>query len=178
MELMDLPSEMLKAKDLIAIYCNKQSTDSFLVGRILASDPGYLLLFLLSPDSRVDGLCLCSTKIIFCIEQSSQYLHAMNQSLCSTNIQLSESSPWDGFLVYAEECRFVIQIKYFSRKRSMFGIPVGHSNSMVSIHRVHSDGTYGKVLQIDRDKIEMLVCNSSTEQELQLALQKRSDVDA
>ena len=178
MEPMYLPSEILNSKDLIAIYCNKQSTESFLVGQISTSDSEYLLFSLMSPDSSVDGLCLCSSKNIFRREQDSQYLRDMKKSLCSITTQHSESNPWDAFLVYAEEHKFVTQIVGFSGKRIMFGIPVGHSKDMVAIHRVYSDGTQGKVLRIIRDKIAMLVCNSNTEQELQVALQKRSDLNA
>lgn len=178
MEPMYLPFEMLNSKDLIAIYCNKQSTDKFLVGQILTSDSEHLLLSLISPDSSVDGLCLCSAKIIFRIEQDSQYLHDIKKSLCSITTQHSESNPWDTFLVYAEEHEFVTQIKGFSGKRIMFGIPVGHSKDMIAIHRVYSDGTPGKVFRINRDKIALLVCNSNTEQKLQAALQKRSDLNA
>ena len=178
MEPMYLPSEMLNSKDLIAIYCNKQSTENFLVGQILTSDSEHLLLSLISPDSCVDGLCLCSAKIIFRIEQDSQYLRDMKKSLCSITTQHSESNPWDAILVYAEEHKFVTQIKGFSGKRIMFGIPVGHSKDMVAIHQVYSNGTQGKVLRINRDKIALLVCNSNTEQELQVVLQKRSDLNA
>lgn len=172
MEPMYLPSEVLDSRDLIAFYCNKQSTENFLVGQVLTSDSEYLLFSLISPDSSVDGLCFCSVKIIFRIEQDSQYLRDMKKSLCSITTQLSESNPWDAFLVYAEEHKFVTQIKGFSGGRIMFGIPVGHSKDMITIHQVYSDGTLGKVRQINRNRIALLVCNSNTEQELQVAFQK------
>lgn len=167
---MHLPSEVLNAKDLIAIYCNKQSTERFLVGQILTFDSEYLLLSLISPDAGADGLCLCSAKFIFRIEQDSQYLQDMKKRLCSITAQHSESNPWDAFLAYAEEHKFVTQIKGFSGKRIMFGIPVGHSNDTVAIHRVYSDGIHGKVFRVNRDKIALLVCDSNTEQELQASL--------
>lgn len=172
MESMYFPSELLNSKDLIAIYCNKQSTDNFLVGQILTSDSQDLLLSLISPDSCVDGFCLCSVKSIFRIEQDSQYLRDMKTSLCSITPHRFESNPWDAILEYAEEHKFVIQIKGFSGKRIILGIPVRHSKDMVAIHRVYSDGTQGNILRINRDKIALLVCNSNTEQELQGTLQK------
>lgn len=178
MELMHLPPEMLNTKDLIAIYCNKQASDKFLVGQILTFNSEFLLLSLISPDAGVDGFCLCSAKFIFRIEQDSQYLQNLKRRLCSITAPNFESNPWDSFLAYAEEHRFVTQIKGFSGKRIMFGIPVGHSKDTVAIHRVYSDGTRGKVSRMSRDKIALLVCNSNTEQELQATIQKRSDLNA
>lgn len=177
MELTHLLSKLLNDKDLVAIYCNQQSTENFLVGQIQAYDSDCLLLSLISPELNTDGLCLCSAKFIFRIEQDSQYLIDMKKNLCLTTPQHSKGIPWDDFLVYAEEHKFVTQLKVFSRKRIMFGIPVGHSNDTVVLRRVYLDGTLGQIFRISRDKIALLVCNSDTEQELQVSLQKRRDLN-
>lgn len=178
MELMQLPSELLNTKNIIAIYCNKQSTENFLVGQILTYDSHCLLVSLISPDANEDGLCLFTGKFIFRIEQDSQYLHDMTKNLCLITPQHSESDPWEDFWVYAEEHKLITQVKGFSGRRIMFGVPVRHSKDMVAIHRVNSDGTQGSILQINRDKIALLVCNSNTERELQVAFQKRGEINA
>ena len=172
MERMNLPFEMLNDEDLVAIYCNQQATENFLVGVILTYDSDWVLLSLISPDAVMDGLCLCSAEIIFRMEQDSRYLNNMKKFCHATTTQGFEGNPWDGFLAYAEEHQFVTQIKGFSGRRIMFGIPIEHSKDSASVHRVHSDGTQGKVVQINQDKIALLVCNSDTERELQAALKK------
>lgn len=178
MEPMYLPSEVLDSKDLIAIYCNKQSTENFLVGQILTSDSEHLLLSLISPDSSPDELCLCSRKIIFRIEQDSQYLRDIKRSLCSITTQCSGNNPWDAFLVYAEEHGLALQVKRLLGKPSVLGTPVRHSNDMVAISHVRSDGSQARVSRIKRDEIAQIVCNLSTEPEVPEVLPSKGDFDA
>ena len=178
MNFMHLPSETLNYKDLIAVYCNIQSPDKFLVGKVQISDADYLVLSLLSPDSQEDGLCLCSADFIFRIEKDSQYLLSLNTDICSASTPYLYGNAWDAFLSYAEEHKLVMQVKGYSGKRIMFGIPVDHSNDIVTVHRICSDGTKNRFFRINRKKIAMLVCDSSDEQEMNATLKNRSGFNA
>lgn len=172
MELIHLPSDVYTANDLVAIYCNKQSTDRFLVGQILSSDADCLLLSLVSPDASVDGLCFCFAKCLYRIEKDSQYLCDIKKDFNPIDTLRFNGNLWDDFLAHAEKHKFVTQFKGFSGRRIMFGIPIGHSDNEVTIQRVCSDGTQGKILHINRNKIALMVCNSNSELELQAAFQE------
>lgn len=172
MELINLPSDMYTVNDLVAIYCNKLSPDSFLVGQILSSDTDCLLLSLISPDASADGWCLCFAKCLFRIEENSQYLRSIKKDFSPVDTSRFKSQPWDNFLTHAEEHKFVTQIKGFSGRRIMVGIPIDHSDNAVAIQRVYLDGSQGKVFHIKRNRIALMVCNSNTEQELQAAFQE------
>lgn len=172
MEMMDLHADFFRSKDLIAIYCNQVFPNNFLVGNILSSNDDCLLLSLIDPDSNYDGLCLCSTKYIFRIEKNSQYLQKLEKNYSFLGNQHYENDPWDMFLEYAEKQKHIIQVKGLTGKRIMFGMPISHSTDMFIVKRIHLDATWGHVFRIRRDKVSLLVCNSESEQELELALQK------
>ena len=177
MELNQLPSKILNSKKLIAIYCNKRATDKFLVGQILNRTNDCLLLSLISPNFDEDGICLCSKGFVFRIEQDSQYLLKIKKPPFMVPQHLG-GDPWDDFWIYAEEHKYVTQIKNFSGKRVLFGVPIEHSTNTVTIRRVTANGAWGNTRKINREKIALLVCNSETEAQRQLALQKRGLLDA
>lgn len=172
MELIHIPPETIRSNELIAVYCNKQSTESFLVGQVLMSDSNSLLLSLISPDLNFDGLCLCMAESFFRIETDSQYLLNMKKDLCSTTNQYTEGDPWDVFLRYVEAHRLRIRIKGLSGRKIGFGIPVAHSQDFVEIERVSSNDVLSKTLRLKRNKIALLEYTSDIETQLPVPLQE------
>lgn len=171
-------SEILKYKDWIAIYFNRKKTDKFLAGELLTFDSDSLVLSLFAPDASADGVCFCSAKFLFRIEQDTQYMLALKKKIALWSTPHLEGDPWKAFLKYAEANQFVTQVKGFSGKRLMFGVPLAHSQNTVTFRRVYADGTLGKALRINRNRIAMLVCNSDTERPLQTATKKGVDPNA
>ena len=154
---------------LLSLYCNKEKTDRFLVANLVSWDDEFLLLSLLSPVSlgcRFDGLCLCSVKQIFRVEVDSQYLLDIKSQMLPFEMEISKMPPWEHFLITAQKSKTVVQFRNLAGKRIMFGTPITHSDRSVTIRRIYSDGTYGKIYQIDRNKIGMMVYASETEQKI------------
>lgn len=160
------------SKELLAVYCNKQSTERFIVGQLLHCDFDCLVISLLSPDATSDGICFISAEYTFRIEQESKYLRKLKETMPSIDMPFSGKDSWDGFLSCAEIYKYVTCFSDFNGKRIMFGVPIRHSDDIVVVQRVHLDGTLGRTYQIRRKRIAFMEYNSHTEQALQSRLQR------
>ena len=172
MDLEQLFTELANCSDLAAVYCNKKSPESFLVGQVISSNRGFALIALIDPDAKDDGWCLCSHKSFFCIDINTPYINCLKDRISCERKQRLLGDLWHEFLLYVEEHQLVVQAVGFSGKRIMLGIPIGHSEEGVSFQRVHLDGSYGRVYCLDKKKIALLLCNSNTEKEVQMKLKK------
>lgn len=178
MDLRLLNIKNFHSADLVAVYCNTQATENFLVGNILALDAEYLVLSLLSPEMSEDGICLCATKAIYRIEQNSRYLLDLKKKAGPIrNLHLG-GDPWNNFWEYVQENKLVAQVKGFPGKRILFGISVGHTDEAVAMRRVCLDCVHEKTTRVTRNRIALVVCNSDTERELQSSIQGRDDLNA
>lgn len=156
MELIYLIQDLREIKDLVAVYCNRQSTDRFLVGYPLSVNAECLALSLISMDACFDGICFCSADYIFRIELESQYLHDihMDSHLCKN--LFSEDDAWKAFLTYAKEQKYLTRIRDFSGKLIMSGVVVGYSIESVTIRKLHPNTTKGRVYQMNRNRIALM----------------------
>ena len=158
---MHLPSDNLQITNLIAVYCNQNNTEKFLVGEIQDLNSEYLLLSLISPDASADGLCLCSANAIYRIELDSQYLRRLGRHTSLTTNQHSGNDPWEEFWTFTERKKLLTKITGFSGKQIICGIPVSHTKETVLIQKVHPNTTEGKHFNIRRKKVALAACEST-----------------
>lgn len=159
---------------LIAVYCNCQSTDRFLVGKVISSDSCYIVLSLVSPKGKSDGICLCSTSSIYRIETNSQYLERL--AFGSISLEKNFFSPciWDSFWENAEKSQWVTQIKGISGKRIMFGVPICHTPEYVVFRCISTTGKKGKIRCMNRRLISIATCNSKSEKLISARLRRNN----
>ena len=163
--------ETLGQGRLISVYGNQNDTASFRVGWPLSHDREGMVLSLVSPDADYDGLRCCAAAGIYRVELDSQYLRELEAAATHQERRRLAGDPWEGFLNYAEENKRVTQIRDFSGKRLLFGVPVAHTGDTLRILRISADGTPGKVSSVKRGRILWMVCESDTETDRQSKLQ-------
>ena len=167
MELTLIPSDAFENNDLVAVYCNQQATDRFLVGRMVMLGNDALLLCLISPDMEFDGLCLCMSHSIFRIEQNSQYLKRMNKLFIPYVTEHFAEQPWDYFLRIAEKGNMTIHIlDRFGKK--VVGVPIKHTMGTVNIRCKHSNGPLTYVMQMKRHDVSLMEINPDSKWNAQI----------
>lgn len=152
---------------LIAIYCNKQNPDRFLVGCLVAYDLHCLVLSLLTSNAHTDGLCLCASPDVFRIEFDSQYLLKLEEKRSQSTHPLWTGDPWAVFWNYAKEMKLIVQIKRRSSKQALYGFCVEYNENAIVVQRIRCNGTVQREYSLRRGDILLAVCESTTEKSVQ-----------
>ena len=161
----------------IAIYCNKERTDRFFVGHLMAYHEDCLLVNLWDTRAKDDGIGYFSTSAIFRIEYRTQYLRNLKQYLHSAHKQSSYCDSWKQFWEYAEKKALIVQTKRRNCKRALFGVPITHDITTVVLKRVLCNGEITQEIKVNRADIACAICESATELRIQRKYERNTQDD-
>lgn len=152
-----------------AFYCNEKDTDSFIVGSIASVNADEVIMQLLSPEGKCDGLCYCTLRSVYRIEWDSQYLYALQKrsTLRKTPEKLiRQTSPWRCFLDYAFENKLKMQVRSTSYEHTHHGILASFTSDYIVIQAAGQSGNAVETLQIYRSDIILMTCELDSKQEV------------
>ena len=164
---MDLSKVLSKIKGVVGLYINVQHPDRFLVGYPKPYDNG-VILSLISPDGRGDGISYCAWKNIYCMEWESEYLNQYQKKKEKIlDIEFDGSIPGhNAFLNFAQENHLLVQFANPDSQRNLFGFIQSYTEKEISVERVFLNGTAKKNIHLSRNKFTFMCMDSETEKDL------------
>lgn len=163
---MNLSKVLSKINGVVGLYINVRHPDRFLVGYPYPYDDG-VILNLISPDGRADGISYCAWKNIYCMEWESEYLNQYRKEDKFSDIEFDGScSGYTALLKYAKENHLLVQFMNPDSQRNLFGFIQSFTEKEIYVERVFLNGTTKMKTRLSRSKFTFMCIDSETEKDL------------
>lgn len=175
--MLEVLNEICEQKKNVAIYTNIHNTSKFIFGRILAVNEDDIVIDMISPDGKFDGILATKIDKIYRIELDGQYAEKMKK-LCPKDRSYSEiifetnDLKYD-LLSYAFESKGVLSIELIdSENYDIVGFVDELSDKQCKIKQVDEYGFKDGYSYIDIADITEISYNSLDEQRILVLYQK------
>ncbi len=163
-------------KSLVSIYTDRNETDSFLVGFVLASSEQFILIQSVSSDGLNDGLELCETKEIYRVDINGKYESKIMKLWKNANQEVVYKVPQDitlaSFAAYTQENNYMVSIETCnSELHDSFGLVENVAEDHIVIKGYDKYGAEDGLNYIKFDCITRFSCDGIYERNIQAIIQ-------